>query len=85
MKNAVQYKNTWLMKNSMAYQLWEVKDFAKLDKHLKEVDNAHRELLSKCQSKLSDQAFKAWMKLRLPKGIVADMPAQVKEWYEGVV
>lgn len=46
----VLYKGMYLQKGSVAWELWhDPKDssHAKLDKHLKEVDNLHRELLRK--------------------------------------
>lgn len=43
----VYYKGLWLAKNSDAYKLWESKDFQKLDKHLKELDNKEQEFLKR--------------------------------------
>lgn len=47
MKNAVFYKNAWLMKNSKAYELYQAGEYEKLDKHLKQLDLNERELLKK--------------------------------------
>lgn len=54
MKNAVFYKNTWLMPNSEAYLLYHSKDAEarkKLDRHLKELDANQRELLKRYPSR----------------------------------
>jgi len=51
MNGAVEYKNVWLAKNSTAYELWEKKDFAKLDKHMKELDNKEKELIRRYEPK----------------------------------
>jgi len=42
----VWYKTTWLSKNSDAYKLWENKEFAKLDKHLKQLVKNAEELIA---------------------------------------
>lgn len=49
MKNAVWYKNTWLMPNSEAYTLYHLKEDnrKKLDKHLKELDAKQKELATR--------------------------------------
>jgi hypothetical protein len=50
MKGAVFYKNTWLLPNSEAYQLYHSKDEKarqKLDKHLKDLDVKQKELLQR--------------------------------------
>lgn len=39
------YKGMLLHRNSKAYELWSEKDFKKLDQHLKEVEQRHRDLL----------------------------------------
>lgn len=41
----VEYKGEKLAKNSLAYALWEAKDFKKLDLHLKEVNAKYKELM----------------------------------------
>lgn len=46
----VEYKGTWLARNSEAYQIWESKDFKKLDKHLKQLQQNHVELLKRYES-----------------------------------
>lgn len=42
--NAVKYKGVWLAPGSDAIELHLMKDFTKLDKHLKELDDAKRKL-----------------------------------------
>ncbi len=37
MKNAVLYKNSWLMRNSRAYELHERGEFKLLDAHMKQL------------------------------------------------
>jgi hypothetical protein len=44
---AVFYKNTWLFPGSYAKDLYDVGDFQKLDKHLKEVEQRYKELLER--------------------------------------
>lgn len=44
MNNAVFYRGGWLARNSHAYFLWEVKEFKKLDAHLKELERKEKEL-----------------------------------------
>lgn len=44
MNNAVKYRDMWLAKNSDAYALWALKEFKKLDAHLKELDRKEKEL-----------------------------------------
>lgn len=51
MKNAVQYKGSWLMPNSKAKELYDnyrktddAKDRKKLDDHCKEVDRVYKEI-----------------------------------------
>ena len=51
MKNAVEYKGWQLAKNSESYELWEKKDFSKLDKHLKALDVKEKELQNRYKSK----------------------------------
>lgn len=46
----VTYKNTLLAKNSEAYKLWEDVEFAKLDKHLKQLDKNQQELLKRYEN-----------------------------------
>ena len=41
MSNSANYKGETLMKNSEAYSLWEKKEYAKLDQHLKEVNQKY--------------------------------------------
>ena len=43
----VNYKGMLLAKNSDAYGFWEKKEFDKLDKHLKEVNNRYYELMKR--------------------------------------
>jgi len=50
MKNAVEYKGIWLARNSESYEMWEKKDFAKLDKHMKELDVKEKELQKRYKS-----------------------------------
>jgi hypothetical protein len=45
------YKGIWLAKNSEAYSIWEKKDFAKLDKHLKDLDTKEKELVRRYEPK----------------------------------
>lgn len=47
MRNAVNYKGMWLVKNSTAYALHEAGDFKKLDQHLKKVQAEYDALLRK--------------------------------------
>lgn len=50
MNNAVFYKGTWLVRNSKAYELYHDKNDKNhkvLDKHLKEVETRHQELLKR--------------------------------------
>lgn len=56
MNNAVQYKNTWLSKNSDAYTMWEEAKkkpemYKVLDKHLKELERKNEELMKRYPSK----------------------------------
>lgn len=44
MNNAVFYRNTWLAKTSDAYALYALKEFKKLDAHLKELERKEKEL-----------------------------------------
>lgn len=50
MNNAVNYKGLWLAKNSEAYFLWDLKEFKKLDAHLKELDRKAKELQDRYSS-----------------------------------
>lgn len=43
----VYYKSYWLAKNSDAYEMWQRKDYQKLDKHLKEIEQKEKELLNR--------------------------------------
>ncbi len=47
----VEYKGSWLAKNSDAYALWEKKDFKKLDQHMKEVEQRAKDLLTRYKQK----------------------------------
>lgn len=47
MNNAVNYRGMWLAKNSDAYKLWELKEFKKLDAHLKEVEQRAKDLMQR--------------------------------------
>ena len=47
MSNSVRYKNWLIGKGSEAYKLLEEKEFQKLDKHLKSLENECRELQKK--------------------------------------
>lgn len=47
MNNAVWYRDGLLARNSEAYFLWEVKEFKKLDAHLKELDRKQKELIER--------------------------------------
>jgi len=50
MKNAVWYKDSWLMKGSIAYDLYksdEPEDKKKLEKHYKELVKATKELMER--------------------------------------
>jgi hypothetical protein len=51
MNNAVMYKGQLLAKNSEAYFLWDVKEFKKLDAHLKELDRKQKELMERYDSR----------------------------------
>lgn len=51
MRNAVKYKDSWLMKNSKAYEYWERGEFTLLDWHLKQLDKNEKELLKRYDSK----------------------------------
>ena len=47
----VPYKNTWLARNSDAYDMWERKDFQALDKHLKKLDQDAKDLIKRYADK----------------------------------
>ena len=47
MNNAVWYRDGLLARNSEAYFLWEVKEFKKLDAHLKDLDRKQKELIER--------------------------------------
>lgn len=47
----ITYRGIILAKNSEAYELHEKKDFAKLDKLLKEVDQKSKELIQRYESR----------------------------------
>lgn len=47
MKNAVMYRGMLLAKNSEAYALWVLKEFKKLDAHLKEVEQRSKDLMNR--------------------------------------
>lgn len=51
MSSMVKYRNMWLAKNSDAYDMWEKKDFAALDKHLKSLDKNEADLLARFKEK----------------------------------
>lgn len=51
MRNAVKYKDTWLMKNSKAYEYWERGELSLLDSHLKQLDKDEKELLKRYEAK----------------------------------
>lgn len=53
MKNAVLYKNVWLARNSLAWELYMNENYPALDKHLKQLDTNERELLKRYE-KVSD-------------------------------
>lgn len=46
-RRAVPYKGMWLFPGSDAYFLYHAGELAKLDKHLKEVEQRYRELLER--------------------------------------
>jgi len=46
----VVYKGVSLGKSSHAYELWEKKDFKKLDQHLKQLDKNNEELHKRYKS-----------------------------------
>jgi hypothetical protein len=54
MKNAVQYKGQWLAKASDAFEMFEKKEFAQLDKHLKELEQKNRELVQRYATRKHD-------------------------------
>ena len=50
MKNAVWYRDSWLMKGSQAYELFQSKepeDRKKLERHVKELNKQAQELLTR--------------------------------------
>lgn len=47
----VKYRNTWLARNSDAYNMWERKDFKALDQHLKTLDKNEADLLARYKEK----------------------------------
>lgn len=47
----VEYKGVLLARNSEAYELWEKKDFKKLEQHMKELDQRHKDLLERYSKK----------------------------------
>jgi hypothetical protein len=42
---AILYKDTWLFPGSTAYELYLLKQYDKLDKHLKEVNQRYYDLM----------------------------------------
>jgi len=52
MKDAVFYKGVWLAKNSEAKELYDKQEFQKLDKLMKEVDTAAKELMRRYEPKV---------------------------------
>jgi hypothetical protein len=51
MKNAVVYRGQMLAKNSEAFTLWDLKEFKKLDAHLKELERKQKELIERYESR----------------------------------
>ena len=43
-RNAVKYKDTWLAPGSEAMEMYQAKQFKKLDEHLAALDKAKRKL-----------------------------------------
>lgn len=47
----VKYRDTYLARNSEAYEMWERKDFKALDKHLKNLEQKERDLIARYEKK----------------------------------
>ena len=50
----VQYRNQSIGRGSVAYGLWETKNFKELDRHLKALDKANEDLIKHYEDKSPD-------------------------------